>query len=222
MSNRATQWDACSPPPRDEVRLQAPSFPILTFDETSLTPSLGYLFNNKWLYPCETLISILWKFERANALTGIVVARLLGPEIDLYEGVVPDRGSLDLHRLRDEFRLPREALRRAVPEQSGRRRFSGVFRYCRRCLGKGYHSVVHQFEDLSLCPAHHCGLESICRRCGREVSYRVNVQLLEAQYRCANCLVRLGSNVWSPANAEPMRPAHRKSFTRRYFKRCQR
>jgi len=119
MSNRATQWDACSPPPRDEVRLQAPSFPILTFDETSLTPSLGYLFNNKWLYPCETLISILWKFERANALTGIVVARLLGTEIDLYEGVVPDRGSLDLHRLRDEFGLPRETLRRAAPSSRG-------------------------------------------------------------------------------------------------------
>ena len=94
MSNRATQRDACSSPPRDAVRLQAPSFPILTFDETSLTPSLGYLFNNKWLYPCETLISILWKFERANALTGIVVARLLGPEIDLYEGVVPTAGRL--------------------------------------------------------------------------------------------------------------------------------
>jgi hypothetical protein len=101
------------------VRLQAPSFPILTFDETSLTPSLGYLFNNKWLYPCESLISILWKFERANALTGIVVARLLGPEIDPYEGVVPDRGSLDLHRLRDEFGLPRETLRRAAPSSRG-------------------------------------------------------------------------------------------------------
>ena len=71
-------------------------FPILTLEEGSLTPALGYLFDRNWLYPYESLISILWKFEKANALSGNVVARLLGPDVDPYEGLVPRLDVIEL------------------------------------------------------------------------------------------------------------------------------
>jgi hypothetical protein len=38
------------------------------------------------------IISILWKFEKANALPGHVVARLMALDIDPYEGVAPQLG----------------------------------------------------------------------------------------------------------------------------------
>ena len=87
------QPDACSSPPRSGASPRTLSFPILTLDERKLTPALGYVFSTKWLDPCESLISILWKFEKVNALPGHVVARLMGPDIDPYEGVAPQSGS---------------------------------------------------------------------------------------------------------------------------------
>jgi hypothetical protein len=78
------------------MTLTEPRFPILTLEEGSLTPALGYLFDRKWLYPYESLISILWKFEKANALSGNVVARLLGPDVDPYEGLVPRLNVIEL------------------------------------------------------------------------------------------------------------------------------
>jgi len=67
MYSLAMQPDASSSPRRSGTLLQEPRFPILTLDESKLTPALGYVFRRKWLYPHESLISILWKFEKANA-----------------------------------------------------------------------------------------------------------------------------------------------------------
>jgi hypothetical protein len=77
MSSPVMPPVACSPP-RSAPSLRTPSFPILTLDERRLTPALGYVFNRKWLEPCESLVSILWKFEKANALPGHVVAQPAG------------------------------------------------------------------------------------------------------------------------------------------------
>jgi transposase-like protein len=79
---------------------------------------------------------------------------------------------------------------------------------------------VHQLESLSQCPAHHSILESVCPRCGHETPHRISVRLLEARYRCANCLAPYARYGWTPYNAQPMRPEHRKAFTRRYLERC--
>ncbi|SOE87238.1 TniQ protein [Burkholderia sp. YR290] len=219
MSSHVMQPDASSSPPRSAGLLSEPAFPILTLDESRLTPALGYVFRRGWLYPHESLISILWKFETANALSGVVVARLMGLDVDPYEGIVPRRGVVDVVRLQESLGLPVEMLRAALMDPVGRQRYSDVFRYCRRCLAHGYHSVVHQLEKLSVCPAHRRMLETKCWRCGREVPYRVNVQLLEARFHCACCYAGHGGT-WRPDNAEPMRPAHRSAFARRYLECC--
>ncbi|WP_243468903.1 hypothetical protein [Paraburkholderia sp. PGU19] len=220
MYSLAMQPDASSSPRRSGTLLQEPRFPILTLDESKLTPALGYVFRRKWLYPHESLISILWKFEKANALSGAVVARLMGPDVDPYEGVAPRRGIVDVDRLRENLGLPGKLLHSALIEGTERQRYSDAFRFCRHCLTLGYHSVVHQLESLSQCPAHHGILESRCRRCGHETPHRISVRLLEARYRCANCLAPYARYGWTPYNAQPMRPEHRKAFTRRYLERC--
>ena len=145
MSSHAMLPDVCSLQQRRAMTLTEPRFPILTLEEGSLTPSLGYLFDRKWLYPYESLISILWKFEKANALSGNVVARLLGPDVDPYEGLVPRLGVIDIDRLRANLQVSRRSLRTALIQDEVRPRWSTSFRYCRLCLGYGYHSILHQF-----------------------------------------------------------------------------
>jgi hypothetical protein len=108
----------------------------------------------EWLDPCESLISILWKFEKANALPGHVVARLMGPDIDPYEGVLPQLRLIDIVRLHDTLAVLVKMLRAALLQPSQRRPYSNVFRHCRRCVAHGYHSVLHQIESISVCPAH--------------------------------------------------------------------
>ncbi|PMS34973.1 hypothetical protein B0G57_1125 [Trinickia symbiotica] len=210
---------AFSSPLRSRGLLRPPSFPILTLDERKLTPSLGYVFNKKWLDPCESLVSILWKFEKANALPGHVVARLMGPDIDPYEGIVPQLGLVDIVRLHETLAVPVKMLRAALLQPSQRRPYCSVFRHCRRCVAHGYHSVLHQIESISVCPAHRRPLEIACRRCGYEAPYLVSVRLLEAPYRCAYCRAGYGGQGWSPNNAQPMKAEFRKAFTRQYFER---
>jgi hypothetical protein len=210
---------ASSLPPRNGALLQAPSFPILTVDERRLTPALGYLFNPKWLDPCESLISILWKFEKANALPGHVVARLMGPDVDPYEGIAPQPGNVDIRRLHDTLRIPIKTLRRSLLQPSQRRRYRSVFCYCRRCMVRGYHSVLHQIEGVSVCPAHRQEMQTACARCGYEAPYLASVQLLETPYRCAYCRASYGGQGWSPIRREPMKAEHRKAMTRLYFDR---
>ncbi|WP_322094022.1 TniQ family protein [Paraburkholderia bannensis] len=206
-------------PQRSTTLLKAPRFPILTVDERKLTPALGYVFNRKWLDPCESLVSILWKFEKANGLPGHVVARLLGPDVDPYDGVVPQLGAVDIDRLHESLRVPAEALRTALLPAIPRRRYSSVFRFCRRCVGHGYHSVLHQMESNSLCPAHGRVLDSACETCGYEAPYRVNVRILEAPFHCAYCGASYGGQGWTPGRAPWMTAEHRKAFTRQYFQR---
>ncbi|WP_204360102.1 hypothetical protein [Ralstonia sp. GX3-BWBA] len=206
----------CSSPPRD-LRLARPSFPILTLDEGRLTPSLGYLFNRRWIEPYESLVSILWKFEKANALPGHVVARLLGADIDPYEGVVPQLGMIDLRRLHHTLAVPIRTLRIALIQPTQRRRYSSVFRHCHQCMLDGYHSVLHQIENVNTCPAHRRPLETACRRCGYEAPLLVNIRLLESPYRCAHCHASYGGERWSPEDTRPMKAEARKSITRRYF-----
>ena len=42
--------------------LPSAPLPILTFDKAALRPSLGYVFDARWLDPYESLVSMLWKF----------------------------------------------------------------------------------------------------------------------------------------------------------------
>ncbi|PXX20269.1 hypothetical protein NA66_10732 [Burkholderia pyrrocinia] len=66
--------------------------------------------------------SILWKFEKVNALPGNVVARLMGPDIDPYEGVAPQLGAVNLDRLYRTLGIPFAPLEIALLHPSQRRR----------------------------------------------------------------------------------------------------
>lgn len=194
-------------------------FPILSLDEGKLTPALGYAFNAKWLDPCESLVSILWKFSQANRLPGHIVARQLSAHADPYEGVAPVAEAVDVSRVCGTLGVSPKALRASLLTAASRRRYCNSFRYCRKCLMRGYHCVLHQLEVEVFCPAHERPLETACRRCGYEAPCVLSASFLETPFRCAYCRAGYSYKVFSILDRQPMVKSERVAFSRRYFER---
>ena len=165
------------------------SLPIMLFDERKLTPSFGYVFNPKWLDPHESIVSILWKLMRKNRLSGHMVTVQLAKSssIDPYEGIAACRSEVDMRRLHKALGLPLKVVRDSLIPKTLHSFSSPYFRYCRSCLLRGYHSVVHQLESVKCCPVHGTLLTVECYACGACTPYRLNAHLLDAPFRCACC-----------------------------------
>lgn len=162
------------------------ALPIVVLDERALRPRFGYVFNVRWLGPHESIVSMLWTFARMNMLTGhAVVTRLRRDDIDPYAGIEPTPADVDVARVAQLLDIAPEAVRLGL-----RRPGPGVnrhFRFCRRCLARGYHSAIHQLEHHLQCPAHGRWLETACPHCGQHSDYRLDAQLLDAPFRCRHC-----------------------------------
>ncbi len=160
----------------------------MMFDERKLAPSFGYVFNPKWLDPEESIVSILWKLGRMNALSGLAIAAQISKTtIDPYDGIAASRSKVDTRRLRNALGLKLKQFRGAIIPDRLRNVSSPHFRFCRKCLRRGYHSVVHQLESVHHCPIHGGWLEVLCPFCGKPTPYRLNAHLLDAPFRCGNC-----------------------------------
>jgi len=197
-----------------------PRFPILSLDERRLTPALGYIFDARWLLPGESIVSILWKLSRANGLPGHALVRLMGADIDPYQGVEPMRDAVDVKHLRRMLLLPGNVLRVSLLEAGLRGRHHAVFRYCRQCILFGHHSVTCQMLNENRCPAHRQKLETGCHRCGRDTPYMLNASLVGSPYQCAQCGERYAAQ--SPptfATKPAMRKEHRIAIARHFHHR---
>jgi hypothetical protein len=154
------------------MTVTTPSFPILTFDVNQLTPSFGYVFDARWLDPYESVVSILWKFVWMNRLASHeVVERIACQTVDPYAGMPATPQNINAQYLARTLRIRRQTVREAISLQSSLRSFSPELRYCSRCMARGYHSVLHQFGRLLICPLHARPLESRCRG-RRQLSWR--------------------------------------------------
>lgn len=166
-------------------------------------------------------MSILWKFVRVNALAGHVVAADVGRQaVDPYEETEAHREAIDIPRLQRTLGISRNVLREALIPAARHGVVSSFLRYCPRCLVRGYHAVVHQFESVGRCPIHDLRLERDCRRCGHVAPYRLNTRLLETPYRCAQCRGLYGTG-WPSVPARSRMPM--KEFipmTRTRIARC--
>lgn len=130
--------------------------------------------------PGESLVSILWKFACANALTGDVLMRLICPDADPLEGVIPLRSALGLAQLRRLLRLPANVLRPSLLDATPGEQYHAAFRYCRQCAAHGYHSVLHQLAEEYRCAAHGQRLRTRCPQCRRESPFIINSSVIEA------------------------------------------
>jgi len=202
-----------SRPQREGLR-----FPILTLDERRLSPALGYIFDAKWIDPHESIVSILWKFAKANALPGHIVASLPRADADPYEGVEPTRYGVDLARLRANLPVPRKTLRSSLIPPMLYPASCRYLRYCPRCMSRGYHCVVHQFETIQHCPLHKCPLQVECLRCRYMAPYRLNALLLGSPYRCAQCRMRYGHSDFCIKSRRPLSKTARITLCRLHYR----
>lgn len=191
------------------------TFPILTFEESMLSPSFGYVFAPHWLDPQESIVSILWKFARMNVLPGHrVVAQLAKKCVDPYDGILANRAVVNMRRLHQMLGLQLKLVRGALIPDKLNKISSVYFRFCPRCLRRGYHSVVHQLETVHHCPIHGSWLQTPCRGCGQSAPYRLNARLLDAPFRCADCGTFYGLYPPSFLNRKPLTLPQRVAITR--------
>jgi hypothetical protein len=168
-----------------------PALPILTLDERVLSPRFGYLFQARWLEPYESVLGMLWKFVRANRLSGpAVVAQIGAAPTDPYEGLEPIAAQVDCRVVARLLQVRPSSvaagLRRSLSDRA-------AFKYCARCLAAGYHGIVHQADGRRVCPVHRCALHEGCRHCRRGFAFRLDARLLDAPFRCPSCRSYLAS-----------------------------
>jgi hypothetical protein len=99
--------------------------------------------------------------------------------------VAPLPETVDVSRVCDTLTMSPKTLRTSLLIAAQRRRYCKSFRYCRQCLARGYHCVLHQLEIEAICPAHENPLETECRRCGYEAPCVLSASFLETPFRCA-------------------------------------
>ncbi|MCD6026536.1 MAG: hypothetical protein K0R08_1055 [Solimicrobium sp.] len=195
------------------------TLPIMLFNERALTPSFGYVFDPKWIYPYESLASILWKLVRMNRLPGHIVVTQLARDssIDPYLGVGASQSDVDIGRIPQVLGVSLNTLHSSLLLDSLLQCSSPYFRYCRKCMYRGYHGVVHQLESIKFCPVHQCRLEIECDACGGHTPYRLNAYFLDAPYRCASCRKLYAS--WPPSivNKRPLARKARVAMTRSWL-----
>lgn len=198
------------------------TLPIMLFNERALTPSFGYVFDPKWLDPHESIVSILWKFVRMNRLSGHLVIMQLARDsrIDPYVGIAACQSDVDIRRLHQALGLPLKIVRGSLVPDSLSSFGSPYFRYCRKCLCRGYHGVVHQLKSVKTCPVHGCSLEVECGECGAMMPYWLNAHLLDAPYRCGSCRKLFASCPPAIANRRPLSVKARVAITRSRLNHC--
>ena len=194
------------------------SYPILTFEEDKLCPSLGYFFKRQWLDPCESMVSILWKFAKMNRLPGhMVVAHIAKCKIDPYGCLAATAEELDIRQTAISLGLPQKTLRLAMLRPQMRRAWSPQLRYCPRCMSRGYHSVIHQFDCVPSCPVHGCRLETRCRSCGSSCDYLIKASVLDAPFLCPNCRRNYGNLPANFVHRIPLSARDRSAFVRTFI-----
>lgn len=160
------------------------ALPILTLDERVLSPRLGFVFHRRWVNPYESIVGMLWKFVRLNALPGhSLVTQLSRVPIDPYEGLEPTR--IDLRAVARLLGLTQRSVRTAMGPLGATP--SPCLRICPSCVGLGYHGTLHQLARFDRCPVHGEPIEAKCRHCSRPSEYRLDAQLLDAPFRCRHC-----------------------------------
>jgi hypothetical protein len=159
------------------------ALPILTLDKRVLNPRFGYVFERGWLQPYESIVGMLWKFVRVNAMPGYAAVMHLIPQAtDPYAGIDPSE--VDVALVARLLGITQKSVRAGLPNGQPASRH---LRYCERCLRRGYHSRLHQQLRHERCPIHGELLRTTCRHCGQTSTFRLDAQMLDAPFRCRHC-----------------------------------
>lgn len=157
-----------------------------------------YTWNTDWINPFESAFCLLNKFALLNALGIESMAKLFvarkprGQIASAYANGIP---LMKLEQLNaDNFcrllQVSKSDMNNAFPFPNFDSQlipFSDQLRYCRRCIKRGFHSVLHQMEMFDECPIHHTRLSVGCPHCGRMIPYKLTANTISKPFQCEHC-----------------------------------
>lgn len=161
----------------------------------------GYCWRPEWVYPFESLRSLLSKFMLLNHIGVTELNRVF-----CYKSPVNCRTSLlngnrsllnssifnnciDPSVLKGVLGLSDEQLTFSVIESYTyyESYWRNEFRFCPSCLGAGYHSPFHQHKMFNKCPIHGDELKTCCIKCNAVLPYEFGRLAVRHPYECTTC-----------------------------------
>ncbi len=168
------------------------------------TEVANYTWRDDWMFPYESLWSLTNKFGALNWIPCHEIKRFFKKVEQKRPKLNKDRIpkwnyslalGLDLEKIRRTLNLSKStidnALTTAFIPRSKVPLMTEVkeLRFCPICIRYGYHSVFHQFKNVSVCPIHKTELVHRCPNCVRSISYDLQDQ--KNAYACNSCSASL-------------------------------
>lgn len=169
-----------------------------------------YTWRESWVFPYESLWSLVNKFGKLNWVSGFEIQKLFRLKNEPKKRYAEYDGfslwnfhaakGFNVEKIEQTLNLSNKQLREGITTSLiPKRELPWLFeanrlRYCPRCISVGYHSFFHQFKDMKVCPIHDIELVDRCPCCRRV--FRYELQNNKHYYRCPSCTkTLLSSNV---------------------------
>lgn len=160
-----------------------------------------YTWRESWVFPYESLWSMVNKFGKLNWVSGYEIQNLFRLKNEPknryaeYDGFslwnFHAASGFDVEKIGQALNLTKKQIREGITTSLiPKRELPWLFeakrlRYCPRCISVGYHSFFHQFKDVKVCPIHDIELVERCPCCKGVFPYEL--QRNKHFYRCPSC-----------------------------------
>ncbi|GEM_PF-2830725 len=161
----------------------------------------GYCWRPEWVYPFESLRSLLSKFMLLNHIgitdlnqvfcykspSSFRISLLNGNRALLNSSIF--NNCIDPSLLKEVLGLSDEQLTFSVIESYTyyESYWRNEFRFCPSCLEAGYHSPFHQHKMFNKCPIHGDKLKTCCMKCNAVLPYEFSRLTVRNPYECTEC-----------------------------------
>lgn len=159
----------------------------------------------EWVKPYESMWSIIEKIKIANVITGKELLLILDPESYQNNQYLSPRRKL--HKLSmttynklkeqtgvDFLSIHKEMLSLSKLERNNPLHyFNTHLCYYELCVQNNYHSYVHQYKLIEVCPFHQSELHSCCPNCDKQIYYYNVAMPVPFTCGCGMQLYEIGS-----------------------------
>lgn len=184
--------------------------------------SLQVSWNNDWIHKFESSWGIFEKFKFANAATlqdifhlfGTGDARKVKYRYGKYLRNLISLEGIDNKLLHSQLGIEiKKVVHNDLLEIAGKlplgrngvsTYFNEILVYCEECMSLGYHSWLHQFKLLHVCPFHHSKLKKKCTRCNSYFPFLLSDENSPFKCKCGYSFIKENYNekislIWKEA-----------------------
>lgn len=175
-------------------------------------PFLKYNWEHNYIFPYESLWSILQKFATWNSCDAIEIwgeFKRINYKYPTGSRKVISEVVLDEHKISSMLKLKKGTVKRGKIQhyifdyEVKYLALTGTLRFCPECVNSGYHSPIHQLLFLRACPYHGYILIDKCPGCTEGIHTQFTSKSASPPYGCPQCGYILSSK--SEFNIDPQR-----------------